>query len=532
MKVIPGGAIAAPSRSEVPLHESVMAVFKASLVLRRPPQSVGRPRPQVGHDELYPAHPRGVAWRRFFVAGLYAAAAPLALALIAITAGCKDADANAKGGPGGQGPPQDPVTVRLATAERRPVQRTVEVVGTLWGEEDVAISNKVPGKVIAVFKDVGDRAEPGEVLAQLLKNDYELARNQRESALQEVLAKLAVNAVPPADFDPKDLPTVRRARLQAANAQERYRRGKQLHDQRPPLMSDQDFADLVTTRDVAQSAYDVEVLTARSLVAEARTREAELRIAEQALKDTTIRAPRPFPVDATGGDGDADGATGPAAPPAGDGDAASAEAETFAVAGRQIEVGELLSPLTPMFRLLDDDPLKLRADVPERFVGEVKVGQGVELAVEQHPGKTFAGKVSRINPQIDAASRTFKVEVVIPNPGRELRAGGFARAKIGTRTEEAVFVPAAAVSRFAGVEKVFTVKDGKAAEVGVTLGPTRTGETVEITKGLKGGEQVVAQNAGKLATGVPVTVTEGPAAAGADAPKAEPAAEPTASGAP
>src|SRR4051794_24105458 len=61
-----------------------------------------------------------------------------------------------------------PVPVILKPAALSEVQRTIEVVGTLWADEDVTISNKINGKVIGIYKDVGDRAEPGEPLAQLL----------------------------------------------------------------------------------------------------------------------------------------------------------------------------------------------------------------------------------------------------------------------------------------------------------------------------------------------------------------------------
>ena len=147
-----------------------------------------------------------------------------------------------------------PVPVILKPASVQKVQRAIEVNGTLWADEDVIISNKINGKVIGIYKDVGDHAEPGEPLAQLLKNDYELDRNQKESALQETLTKLGLKQVPGTDFDVSTLPTVRRAALQSENAESRYNRGKQLHDNNPPLISDQDFADLKTAWDVAKTA--------------------------------------------------------------------------------------------------------------------------------------------------------------------------------------------------------------------------------------------------------------------------------------
>lgn len=413
-----------------------------------------------------------------------------------------------------------PVTVRGVTV--RAAQRSVEVTGTLFGEEEVTISNKVPGKVIAIFKDVGDRVGNGEELAQLLRNDYELNRNQRQAALQEVLARLGAARVPPADFDTSTLPAVSRARLQAENAKARFERGRQLHDRSPPLISDQDFADLRTMFDVAQQGYEAELLTAKALVGEAQTRQAELAIAEQALRDTTIRAPRPFTnAPAAGGeDGGADGPTtvpapGRAAMHATAPGKATAPATTlkqgdFAVAARYVSVGELLSPISAMFRLVDDNPVKLRAPVREHHVGELCVGQRALVRADASD-REFIGEVARISPQVDFASRTFQIEIVIPNSEGRLRPGGFARARVETRRQEdVVFVSREAVVTFAGVNKVFVVKDGKAQEVVVDVAPGR-GEEVEITKGLDGSEQVIVTGANRLATGMPVAIGAAPA---------------------
>jgi len=164
-----------------------------------------------------------------------------------------------------------------------------------------------------------------------------------------------------------------------------------------------------------------------------------------------------------------------------------------------------------MFRVVDDDPLKFRAAVPERFVGDIKVGQKVAVTVEAYPD-AFPGTVARINPQIDPANRTFQVEILVSNEKEMLRPGGFARGRVQTRMQpDVVFVPQESVVTFAGVNKVFTIKDGKAAEVGVELGD-RDGDEVEVLKGLKGNESVVVSGTSKLATGVPVEVKQAPQA--------------------
>jgi membrane fusion protein (multidrug efflux system) len=406
-------------------------------------------------------------------------------AALALAGGCGKRDSSASAAK-----PDPAVPVTLRPVKVSTVQRSIEVVGTLWGDEDATISNKVAGRVITIFKDVGDHAEPGEALAQIDTGDYELDKRQKESALAEVLAKLGLQSPPAEQFDISALPTVQRARLQTENAQSKFERGKKLHDQQPPLISDQDFADLKTAYDVAKSNFDVEMLTARSLLSEVKTRQAELAIANQALQDTTVRAPQV----------ETSPATRPAQSPRG-----------YVVVARMASLGEYERPVTAMFRLVDDDPVKLRAAVPEVYVSQVKVGQKVNVRVDSYD-RTFAGAVSRINPQVDPANRTFQVEVLVPNSERLLRPGAFATARIETRVDrDVVFVPQEAVISFAGANKAYTVQDGKAQENNLELGD-RQGDYMEVIKGLDASATVVVSGNTKLAQGLAVAL------AAADAP--------------
>jgi RND family efflux transporter MFP subunit len=143
--------------------------------------------------------------------------------------------------------------------------------------------------------------------------------------------------------------------------------------------------------------------------------------------------------------------------------------------------------------------------VREQYVGEMRVGQRALVRVDAYD-REFAGEVARISPQVDPGSRTFQIEVVIPNAEGLLRPGGFARARVETRQQPGVvFVPRDAVVTFAGVNKVFTVKDGKAQEVVVEVAPS-AGAEVEVTRGLKGSESVIVNGANRVASGVPVAV--------------------------
>src|SRR5688572_1772074 len=122
-------------------------------------------------------------------------------------------------GAGARTPSTVPVT--LAPVKVLPVQRTVDVVGTLFGEEETVVSAKVPGRIIALYKDVGDVVAPGEPLVQLKQNDYQLAVTRAQLLMEESLSKLGLTELPPKDYDVTKVPTVVRARLQAENAEAR-----------------------------------------------------------------------------------------------------------------------------------------------------------------------------------------------------------------------------------------------------------------------------------------------------------------------
>jgi multidrug efflux pump subunit AcrA (membrane-fusion protein) len=457
-----------------------------------------------------------------------------ALWVTAALAGCNGGEGDAAKKAGGGGPAPEAVPVGVVPARADAVQRSVEVIGTLYGQEDTYISNKIPGRVTNIFVDIGDRVAPGQALAQLLKNDYQLGLNEKQALLDEALAALGVATVPGEDFDVETVPAVRRARLQARNAGAKFDRARQLHESEPPLISDQDFADLETEAQVAQSAYQAALLEARTLVRTARTRQAQVAIAEQVMRDTTIRAPRPWlpdgtgplhpttaPTEGTGGPAtqpvaDASGAAAIPPRPAGRDDDAEGPAGTgdgadkpYVVAARYSSEGELNAGLTRMFRLVIDDPLKMRANVPERHAGRIKVGQRVLVRIESEE-KPAVGAVTRINPQIDPANRTFEVEVSVPNPAHTLKPGAFARAEIQTHVQPNVLlVPEKSVVSFAGVKKVFSVQDGRAVEIPVSTG-ARLGDWLEVTRGkdLKPGDPVVVEGVNRMSGGVPVTVRE------------------------
>lgn len=176
-----------------------------------------------------------------------------------------------------------------------------------------------------------------------------------------------------------------------------------------------------------------------------------------------------------------------------------------AVRERRASVGEYLVAGAPVLGLVRTHPLRLRVAVPERDAPSVRVGQAVRVLLEGDPA-VHAGRVARLSPSIQEQNRTLIVEAEVANRDGRLRPGSFARAEIVVEADRtAVMVPASTVVTFAGLEKVFVVKDGKAVEQRIRTG-RRSGDRVEILEGVAAGEPVVA-DPGSLVVGTPVTVT-------------------------
>lgn len=379
---------------------------------------------------------------------------------------------------------EEPVPVSVAPVERRSVQRRVPVVGTLEGFERVEVTPKVEGRVQKLLADVADRVRPGQVLLKIDPVDFQLAVEVERRFLEEELARLELDRLPGPEFDLEQLPSVESARLRLEQAQRQYEREKSLLLANAGVQ--QAFEEAETNLKVAQAALRQARVSARASLAAVRHRQALLAVAEERLRQTRVEAPPPPP------------------------SAPNAETVTYVVARRMVAVGEMVRafPSTPVFELVMDELLKLRVLVPERYLAQVSLGQEIMLRVEAYPEETFRGQVTRIYPTIDPESRSFQVEAHVPNADHRLRPGGFAKAMVVvSEADDATTVPLEAVVRFAGVTKVFAVREGQAREVEIALGTQEDG-WVEVHGALTPGEQVVVSGQSKLVDGSPVVVRE------------------------
>jgi RND family efflux transporter MFP subunit len=168
------------------------------------------------------------------------------------------------------------------------------------------------------------------------------------------------------------------------------------------------------------------------------------------------------------------------------------------------EEGNLFTQ-TPILEIMQMDRLKVRVSISEQYYTNVSVGTPVSLSVEILPGESFEGSVSLIYPAIDPATRTFTVEVTIPNPGGRLRPGMFARSVINMGDKQGVMVPDVAVQKQVGSNERFVyVVEGGSAQRRIVVPGRQIGAMIDISEGVAAGEQVITTSFSRLADGTKV----------------------------
>ena len=180
------------------------------------------------------------------------------------------------------------------------------------------------------------------------------------------------------------------------------------------------------------------------------------------------------------------------------------------VTARNYDVGDMYAMSAPVFTVEQIVPVKLLVGVSESDYSKVKKGDSVEITADAIPDKTFYGKITRIYPTIDPATRTFTVEVVVDNNYRTLRPGMFARVTIKFGSNNNVVIPDVAVVKQQGSGERFVYvlnEDGTVSYVKVVLG-RRMGAEYEVLEGLSDSTTVVVGGQIRLKDGVKVSVSK------------------------
>ena len=363
---------------------------------------------------------------------------------------------------------QKPRAVTVEAAQVRDVRREVDVVGTLAAREEAVISAEVAGRVSRLVHDLGDRVSAGTPLLELDPEKLQYRAEGQRAALDQARARYGAaedGTLPPLER----VPAVVSTGAQLADAQQQLDRAKNLASRNLISRSDLDTAQ--TRFDTAKAAHDQALASARQLRADIEAQSSSLRLAQRELRDAVVRAPF-------------DGY----------------------VAERLVSPGQFLQPQTPVMRIVRLQPLKLTAEVPEKFAPWIETGREMAVRVDAFPGETFTGRVVRIAPAVNLKSRAFAIEGEIPNTDGKLKPGTFARVQITTdHVARAVTIPVSAVQSRYGTNRVFTIQNGQLVGKEIVLGD-RLGDRVEVSKGLEAGTGVVSSDVEQLADGARVTI--------------------------
>jgi RND family efflux transporter MFP subunit len=224
----------------------------------------------------------------------------------------------------------------------------------------------------------------------------------------------------------------------------------------------------------ALAARDLDVARNNVTAAEAQLADAKSRLAsaERQLGDTVLRAPI-----------------------------------NGVVSRRMANMGDVVSVGSELFTIIDPSSMRLEAAVPSDDLSRLRLGATVEFTVRGYE-QPFQGRIERIAPQADPATRQVPIYVAIPNVGGRLVAGLFAEGRVVSEAADGLVVPSNAVNTTGASPWVLRVTDGRTEQVNVSLGlrDPRT-ERVQVASGLNEGDTLLRGAAQGITPGTPVSVS-------------------------
>lgn len=336
------------------------------------------------------------------------------------------------------------LNIKVSEVQGKSVHRSVEAIGTLLPWDENIVNSEVPGIISKINYDLGDKVKSGTVLAVLDQKVPKLNLEDASAAHQTNVRALD-----------KEEAKLNDAKTTLKRYEELFKQG---------MVSVSQF-------DSAKTQFDVANASVSEAEAKVVQSAAKLEVAKKRLADTMIKSP------------------------------ISGEVEK-----RYISVGQTVTESSKLFSVVSAGTLKFRGTVPEAAVPQIRTGQDVEVSVEAFRDKTFKGKLTRISPSVDTATRTLEIEATVPNPQGLLKPGFFAKGVILTKIEKNVsFVPEPALYSFVGITKVFVIADNVAHERQIKPG-VRDGDMVEIIDKIKPGETIAVTNLSNLYDGAKVNI--------------------------
>jgi HlyD family secretion protein len=377
------------------------------------------------------------------------------------------------------------IPVQVFAAARGDLTYFFITTGDIAPLMQVELFPKVSGYLERIYVDLGDSVRQGQAIAQIDRSDFlhkvqevEAKVGQARAALNELDAGTRTEEIRQAEE------AVKQAQSRFENCRLQRERMEALYKREIVSKKDFDNADTEYCVAEAQLASNQERLKllkegARQEVREggrARLREMEAILAQEQirLQNTTIMAP-------------------------------------FAgeITRRYVDAGALVSSSTPLVTLAHTETLKVTANLMEKDISLVRTGMKAKIQTEGFPDKRFEGTIVRTSGALDLATRTLQAEISIPNPGRVLKPGMFAKIEIALLTKSGVVtIPRVALIDDGKSRAIFVVENNQALRRPVVTG-IEQGDQIEILEGVKEGEQVVIKGQGSLKEGSSVRVVEG-----------------------
>lgn len=172
------------------------------------------------------------------------------------------------------------------------------------------------------------------------------------------------------------------------------------------------------------------------------------------------------------------------------------------------EIGEYVQPGTPLFKVVKVDPVKIRADVPERYLQNVRVGSTANISFDILPEHEFTAQVTFVGPSINKSSRTFPIEIELQNKDGLLKPQMYANVNIKKAEVDSVIV----ISRDAVIETesgkyAFVAQGNIAAKHEIKLGGSVNNQ-VWVKEGLQPGDRLIVVGHRDLVDGERIRIHE------------------------
>ncbi len=345
------------------------------------------------------------------------------------------------GGGGGFGRgPRPPMTVELAPVVRRDMAATVTVVGNLVGAATVDAVPRGQGRLDAVYVKLGDPVRHGQPIAKLEDREIVEQINQAEATFNVSQA------------------TIRQRQADLKLAQNNMERSKSLFER--DLLPRQTFDDT----DARYQAAIAQLELAQAQMAQSKARLDELKIN---LSNTIITSP-------------VDGFIGK----------------------RTLDPGASVGVNTSFISVVDIRTVRLVINVIEKDLRRIHQGIATDVEVDAYPGEHFNGRVARLAPILDPATRTAQVEIEIPNPGYRLKPGMYARVRFTVeKHDNALVVPTLSVVDIQGKLGVWVPGEGDSPSFQPVVIGIEQQDFTEITTGVTEAQKVISTGAAALREG-------------------------------